>query len=193
MPEGRGEAAPSFQYKGRYIMTAVASGLMIIDQHRAHVRILFEHYQQQLAQRKMHSQKILFPESLQLSAQEMVTLDAVRSELMLMGFELSSLGGNTYAVNAIPEGLEGIDVVALLRDMLAGAGEKGGSSLQEINDAMALSMARAAAIPYGQVLSNEEMSHIINTLFQCSNVNYTPDGRVILTVLQQKTLEQMFG
>lgn len=196
VPEGRGEAAaeagPSFQLQARYLVCPSPSGLLLIDQHRAHIRILFERYQQQLAARKMHSQKVLFPQSLQFTAQEMVTLDAVRAELTLMGFELSSLGGTTYAVNAIPEGLEGIDILSLLRDMLAGAGEKGGSSLQEINDALALSMARAAAIPYGQILSPEEMAHLITALFQCSNVNYTPDGRTILSVITQKEIDARF-
>jgi DNA mismatch repair protein MutL len=182
-----------YQYKGKYIMTAVKSGLMIIDQHRAHVRILFEQYQEKLRARRFHSQKMLFPETLQLSPREDVVLLQVSAELSAMGFELTSLGGNTYAVNAMPEGLEGVDVVALLRDMLAEAQEKGGTMMQEINDTLALSMARAAAIPYGQVLGNEEMENVINSLFQCSNANYTPDGKRVLHILQQNDIERLLG
>ena len=188
------EKSPAhYQYKGRYIMTAVKSGLMIVDQHRAHLRILYEQYRRQLAARKMHAQKLLFPESLQLSAQEAVTLDRIRPELEGMGFELSPLGGGAFAVNAIPEGLEGISVPVLVRDMLAAAAEKGTSATAGVNDALALSMARSAAIPYGQVLGNEEMENLINGLFGCDNVNYTPDGKSVLCIFKQHDIEQLMG
>ncbi|MBM6991736.1 MAG: DNA mismatch repair endonuclease MutL [Prevotella sp.] len=188
------EKSPAhYQYKGKYIMTAVKSGLMIVDQHRAHVRILFEQYQRQLSARKMHSQKVLFPETLQLSAQETVILDKIHDEVIAMGFELTPLGGGTYAMNATPEGLEDVNAVQLVHDMLANAQEKGTSVVQEINDSLALSMARAAAIPYGQVLSNDEMENIINSLFQCSNVNYTPDGKSMLCILKQDDMDKMLG
>ena len=188
------EKSPShYQYKGRYIMTAVKSGLMVVDQHRAHLRILFEQYQQQLAQRKMHAQKILFPETIDFSARERVLLEKVNDKLDAMGFELSPLGNNTYSINAIPEGLEGIDIQALLHEMLDQEAEHGGSSVQNVYDHLALSMARAAAIPYGQVLGNDEMENIINSLFLCANVNYTPDGKNILFILKQKEIEQVLG
>lgn len=182
-----------YQYKGRYVMTAVKSGLMIIDQHRAHVRILFEKYQRQLAAHKSHSQKLLFPETVQLTAQEAVTLSQILAEMAVMGFDLSPLGDNTYSVNAIPEGLEGIDVASLVSDMVAGAQERGASAVQEINDSLALSMARAAAIPYGQVLGNDEMENLINELFLCQNAKYTPDGKNVLNIFKQKDIEQMLG
>lgn len=188
------EKSPShYQYKGKYIMTAVKSGLMIIDQHCAHVRMLFEQYRKQLAARKIHSQKVLFPETIELSVQEDTIFQSVREEIKSMGFELSDLGGNTYAVYAIPEGFEGIDMLQLLHDMIGSVQEKGVADVDAINDSLALSMARAAAVPYGQVLSNEEMEGIINGLFICSNVNYTPDGKTILYILKQEEMEQMLG
>lgn len=188
------EKSPShYQYKGKYIMTAVKSGLMIIDQHRAHIRTLFEQYRKQLAARKIHSQKVLFPETIELSVQEDTIFQSVREEIKSMGFELSDLGGNTYAVYAIPEGFEGIDMLQLLHDMIGSVQEKGVADVDAINDSLALSMARAAAVPYGQVLSNEEMEGIINGLFICSNVNYTPDGKTILYILKQEEMEQMLG
>lgn len=188
-----------YQYKGKYIMTAVKSGLMIIDQHRAHIRILFEKYQRQIAARKMHSQKVLFPQSLELTPQEIVILSEIKESMAVLGFELTNIGGNTYSVNAIPEGFDGIDIPTLLHEMLAeaqtDAGDKdnGANALSKLTDDFALSLARAAAIPYGQVLGNEEMESIINNLFQCANVNYTPDGKSVLCILKQKTLEQMLG
>lgn len=188
------EKSPShYQYKGKYIMTAVKSGLMIIDQHRAHVRMLFEQYREQLVARKIHSQKVLFPETMELSVQENTIFQSVREEIKSMGFELTDLGDNTYAVYAIPEGLEGINVLQLVHDMIGSVQEKGVADVDAINDSLALSMARAAAVPYGQVLSNEEMEGIINGLFICSNVNYTPDGKTILYILKQEKIELMLG
>ncbi len=186
------KAPTHYQYKGRYIMTAVKSGLMIIDQHRAHVRILFEQYLRRLAERKMHAQKVLFPETIELTARENATLQQVMDEVTALGFELSSLGGQTYAIQAVPESLDGIDAARLLHDMLARAGEKAATAIDEINRALSLSMARAMAIPYGQVLSNDEMEHVVNSLFQTTNVNYTPDGKSILQILKQDDLEKMF-
>ena len=81
----------------------------------------------------------------------------------------------------------------MIRQVVADAIEKGGSDVEEIHAALALSLARHAAIPQGQVLSNEEMELIVNELFSCSNVNYTPDGRAILYILPQKDIEQALG
>ena len=82
-----------YQYKGSYIMTAVKSGLMIINQHRAHVRILYEAYLRQLSEHKVHSQKVLFPEMVQFSVSDSVILEHILPEMTEMGFQLDNLGG----------------------------------------------------------------------------------------------------
>lgn len=194
------EKSPThYQYKSMYIMTAVKSGLMIIDQHRAHVRILFEKFKTRIEQRKMHSQKILFPQTIELTAQEIVTLNEIKEDIARTGFEMDCVGGSTYSINAIPEGFDGIDPGSLIHSILAEAMEHGITegeevrTLSKVHDSLALNLARAAAIPYGQVLDNDEMENIINGLFSCSNVNYTPDGKIILCILNQTDIEQMFG
>ena len=174
-------------------MTAVKSGLMIIDQHRADIRLLYERYLQQLSARSASIQKLLFPEVVQFSPSEAVVLQRILPELAAVGFDLSDLGGNSYAVNGVPAGIEGIAPVALLQRMVADAAEKGGEVADETQAVVALSLARAAAIPYGQVLSNEEMENVVNQLFTCSNVNYTPDGRSILCILPQSDIEHLLG
>jgi DNA mismatch repair protein MutL len=120
-------------------------------------------------------------------------LDRILPEMAAMGFELTPLGGNSYAVNAVPAGLDGLDVVSLLGDMVSDAVEKGTTVQEQINQSLALSLARHAAIPYGQILNNGEMENLVNELFACSNVNYTPDGRPVLTILQQREIERLFG
>ena len=188
------EKAPThYQYKGRYIMTAVKSGLMIIDQHRAHVRILYDRYMQQMASSGHSSQKMLFPEVVQFPPSDIVMLQKVMPEMEHLGFELSDLGGGSYAVNGVPTGIEGVKIDSLIKDMVTTAMESGSLDTDTINHSLALSLARNAAIPQGQVLSNEEMETIVNELFTTSNVNYTPDGKSILCILKQHEIEQMLG
>ena len=172
-------------------MTAVKSGLMIIDQHRAHVRILYEQYLKQLKEHTSHTQKMLFPEMVNLPTSNEATLQKVLSEMQTMGFELSNMGGGSYAVNGIPAGIEGLNISALIGDMVASTLEDGSSVNEEIDKALALSLAQNAAIPHGQVLGNEEMENLVNELFACNNVNYTPTGKTILTILKQLDIEKM--
>ena len=184
------EKSPThYQYKGRYIMTAVKSGLMIIDQHRASLRVLYEKYCAEAASRTFVPQRVLFPEAVQFSAAEAARLEELMPQLAAMGFELSALGGGSYAVNAIPTGIDG-DPVSLVRSLVDEAEEQG-RGVSAPHDRLALTLARATAVSYGQILSNDEMENVINQLFACSNVNYTPDGRAILCILPQTDIEHL--
>ena len=187
------EKSPShYQYKGKYLMTAVKSGLMIIDQHRADIRILYERYMEQMNNHTANTQKLLFPEVVQLAPSEAVLLGKLLPELTNLGFDLSDLGGNSFAVNGVPAGLDGLDPVQLLRQLVDDSGTLS-SQVTSINTQLAMSLARHAAIPYGQLLNNEEIENIINQLFSCSNVNYTPDGKAILCILPQGDIEHLLG
>ena len=179
-----------YQYKGKYLMTAVKSGLMIIDQHRASVRILYDRYQNQQESRVINTQKLLFPETVQLSPSESVAFNQLMPELTQLGFDIADLGGNTFAVNGIPSGIEGINPQTLLRDMVADGDSQ---NLVPLTHKPALRLAQTAAVPYGQILSNDEMESIVNELFSCTNVNYTPDGKAILCILPQGDIEQLLG
>lgn len=186
------EKSPShYQYKGRYLMTAVKSGLMVIDQYRADVRIRYEQYMAQFDQHTANTQRLLFPEAVQLAPSDAVTLEQIIPDLTAMGFDVSSLGGHSFAVNGLPAGLEGLDPTSLLQQLVADAASD--VSLSDVHARLALSLARSAAIPYGQVLSNDEMERLINDLFSCSNVNYTPDGKAILCILPQTDIEHLLG
>lgn len=188
------EKSPShYQYKGKYIMTAVKSGLMIIDQHRADIRVLYERYMHRQESRVVNTQKLLFPETVQFAVSDALVFSNMLPTLSALGFDLSDLGGHTFAVNGIPAGIEGIDPIQLLRRMVSDATEKGRGVTEEISNAVSLSLARSAAIPYGQILSNEEMENLINELFACSNVNYTPDGKAVLCILPQADIEHLLG
>ncbi len=191
-----------YQYKGRYIMTAVKSGLMVIDQHRADVRIRYERYMQQLESHTATSQQVLFPETVQFSPAEAVIFEKMLPGLAAIGFDLSDLGGHTFAVNGVPAGIEGINPISFLQQIVADsdnlslsdnpASDESLSSFQSpFSQKIALSLARSVAIPYGQVLSNEDMEQLVNELFTCQNVNYTPSGKAILGILSQADIDHL--
>ena len=180
------------QFKGRFILTSVKSGLMLIDQHRAHIRVLFDRYMEQIRQKQGVSQGVLFPEILQLPASEAAVLQGIMDDLAAVGFDLSNLGGGSYAINGIPSGIEGLNPVELVRKMLHTAMEKGNDVKEEIQNILALTLARAAAIVYGQVLSNEEMVSLVDNLFACPSPNYTPDGKTVLTTIKEEDIERLF-
>ena len=181
-----------YQYKGRYIMTAVKSGLMIIDQHRADIRIRYERYMQQLADAPASSQRMLFPEIIEMAPSESVLMEEMMPALSAVGFELTPLGPSSYAVNGVPAGIEGLNATQLIQDILASAIPVTHDTIS-INHQVALGLARHAAIPYGQQLSNEEMDVVVNNLFSCDNVNYTPDGKAVLCILPQADIEQLLA
>ena len=180
------------QFKGRFILTSVKSGLMLIDQHRAHIRVLFDRYMVQIQQKQGVSQGVLFPEILQLPASEAAVLQSIMDDLSAVGFDLSNLGGGSYAINGIPSGIEGLNPVELVRNMLHTAMEKGNDVKEEIQNILAITLARAAAIVYGQVLSNEEMVSLVDNLFACPSPNYTPDGKTVLTTIKEEDIERLF-
>lgn len=182
-----------YQYKGTYILTAVRSGLMIIDQHRADLRIRYEQYLEQFGRKQSSTQRLLFPEVVQFAPSDTVVLTRIMPDLITVGFDLSDLGGGSYAVSGVPAGLEGVNPVTLLQNVVSDASSEGGNTMEQLYSTLALSLARQAAIPQGQVLSNEEMEHIVNQLFACSNVNYTPDGKSVLAILPQHDIEQLLS
>ena len=181
-----------YQYKGRYILTSVKSGLMVIDQQRAHIRVLYDRYLEQISSRQGASQGMLFPDIVQFSASEIPVLQEIMEDLSFLGFELTDLGGGSYAINGVPAGIEGLQPVKLVQDMLQTAIEKGCKVKEEVQSILALSLAKATAIVPGQVLSAEEMNHLVDDFLTSTSPNYTPDGKVALAVIKEDELEKLF-
>lgn len=189
---GMERASQHYQFKGRYILTSVKSGLMVIDQTRAHVRVLYDSYLSQIEHHQGTSQGVLFPEVVQFPVSEAVILESISEDLSAIGFDLSNLGGGSYAINGVPSDIEGLEPSTLLRSLVNTAKEKGGDVKDEIHHALALTMAKAAAIVPGQVLSAEEMDNLVDNLFSCPTPNYTPDGKIILSVISMGEIEKLF-
>ena len=187
-------AGNHYQFKGRFIATSVKSGLMLIDQHRAHVRVLFDRYMSQLQGRNGASQGLLFPELLQLTAAEDVMLQSLLPALLALGFDVTALGGGSWSVSAIPAGTEGLDAAALLHRMIASAIEREGAGQtgDEVHEAIALSLARSSAIVGGQPLTAADMDELVTSLFASATPGHTPDGQPVLSVITMDELEKRF-
>jgi DNA mismatch repair protein MutL len=182
-----------FQYRGQYILTPVQTGLMMVDQHRAHVRILYEKFLKQTEGQKASSQGLLFPEILQLSPSDATLFQDMTDELRSLGFDIESLGGGSFSVNGVPTDLEGANPVLVLTQMVEAVKEKETGMENELQHRIALVMARNASIVAGQALSNQEMESLLADLFQCQNPNLTPTGKVIVSILEHAQIEKMFG
>lgn len=185
-------SAPCYQYKGKYIVTSLKSGLVLIDQHRAHVRILYDRYLMNLKQQQRASQQVLFPEVIEFTAEEIAYLPILLEDLHLMGFDLTPLGLDSYTINGIPAGTEKLAPVSLVREIVDRAIETGCEVHEDICESFALSLAKAAAIRSGKILSVEEMDNLLASLFSCPESNLTPDGKTILSMLTDEELEKRF-
>ncbi|MBO4803077.1 MAG: DNA mismatch repair endonuclease MutL [Muribaculaceae bacterium] len=180
------------QLKGRYILSPAKSGLMVIDQHRAHVRILFDRYISRIHSGSMSSQTILFPEVMNLSPAQGVTLEGLLPEMETMGFSLSKLSGNDWAVNAIPAGLDGVDAAAMVQQIIESVDQGGMPLKKRILEHLALTVARSAAIPASRTLMQEEMDIIVADLLRLPEPNYTPDGKTIINVIPIDQITKLF-
>ena len=183
-----------FQFRGQYILTAVRSGLMIVEQHRAHVRILYERYLKQMQSSSATTQGLLFPEMIHLASSDAQLLDEITDVLSTLGFDITSLGGGSFSIQGIPSGLDGVDASSLLTQMVEDAREEhlGHSALGDLHHRLALTLARNAAIVVGQALSSQEMDTLLADLFQCENPNMTPNGKPVLAILSPQDIDQFF-
>lgn len=187
-----GRSLEHFQYKQRYIMTSVHSGLMVIDQHRAHVRILYERFLKNLSERKCAGERLIFPETVKLTPVESSALAASAGEIIAAGFDISDLGDGSFAINALPAGTETLNATELLKDVLAETDGKTGIK-EEIDKHIALVLARHAAISVGSELGDKEMGGMIDELFATSLPKYTPDGKLVVAIIPQEKIEGLFS
>lgn len=181
-----------YQLRGAYIITQIKSGLMLIDQNRASQRILFEEYMKRLQNRSAHTQKVLFPEVVQFPPSYSSALPAILEELNSLGFDLTDLGGNSYSIAGTPAGLGGLDTVKLVYDLVTAATDNGISATEQTHRILATELARRAATPYGEFLSNEDMENMVQQLSACETQKYTADGKTIITVISYSEIEKRF-
>ena len=188
-----GEHVPMYQYKGSYILVPVKSGLMWVHQRRAHIRVLFEKYRSQMQARQAASQGLLFPERIEATVKESVVIEAILEELASLGFDISSLGGGTYVLNGVPAELDGLSPVKLLMDVVHGVMDQTNEAKEKLYDRIALSMAKEVAIIVGQILSQDEITSLVDNLFATSMPARTPDGAAITYIMGDNEIDRNFG
>ena len=186
------KSSECYQYKGQYIVTSMRAGLVLIDQHRAHTRILFERYLKQLNEQVTTSQGMLFPEMLELSLSQAPIMESLLEDFSHLGFDISNMGGGSFAIQGIPEGIAGLSPTKLVTDMLANAMEKGNITKEDIHHSMALTMAHSASLVVGEILSAAEMRNLVDELFACEMPSYTPEGKKTFVVIDDNEVEKMF-
>lgn len=187
------EYVPMSQYKGQYILIPVKSGLMWVHQRRAHIRVLFEKYKEQIRDKRAVSQGLLFPERVDVTLNESVTIENIQEELSFLGFDISSLGGGSFAINGVPSGIEGLSPVKLLMDIVHGVMDETNNAKAKIDERIALSMAKDVAVVTGQLLSAEEMTSLVDDLFRTAMPSITPDGQTIVYIMPDKDIERNFS
>jgi len=184
-----------WQLHQTYILAPIAGGLLIVDQHAAHERILYEEAIARFKTRSATSQGLLFSLPVDLSRDEFDLLLEVKDALEAIGFELEALSPPTVMVRGVPGGIGARDPATLLRDVLDGMGEHHGRSLakDEPWDRVAKSFACHAAVRAGESLTREEMNHLIDRLFATDLPHGDPHGRATFVRVDLHELNQRFG
>lgn len=182
------ETFSGFQFRGRFVVAGTDRGVMVIDQRRAHIRILYEQYMKQMENGQTASQGMLFPEMFQLSPADAALLPQYQEELSSLGFDISDMGHGAVSIQGIPSDAAGADYEKLVMELLHSAAE-GGKNLEDRRGRMALSMARASAAVKGQTLNEQEMKDLVKRLMACEMPARTPDGHSVYLLLSDSDLD----
>ena len=180
------------QISGRYIVVPMPDGLMLVDQHRAHMTILFDEIEQQMRSGHAVQQQLLFPEVIELSADDMLLMRQLQDQLLDIGFELEQMSSSTYAVNSVPALLGNDAPQRCLTDILAAVRETGIGAKTQYNRQIALALARDTAVAYGKLLLESEMKDILKRLFALPVYTKTPDGKTVMTRMTESEIEKRF-
>lgn len=190
-------ARPSVRYTqiaGRYIASSDRSGLQLIDQHRAHICILFSRYMSQLEKHQGMSQQELFPEIIEIAPADVPVLESISDELSALGFELDNLGGGSFAVNGRPATMAGSNnLVQLINHMIDVARDQVHKVGDQLNRQLALKMAQIQSINYGKNLTEEEMNQLVENLQELPDYHHTPDGKKVVATVSVKDLDKLFN
>lgn len=181
-----------YQYADRYILAPSDQGLMIVDQHRAHIRVLYERYLKQATLHSAASQGLLFPEMFQLSPSDAAVFAELKPCFARLGFDISDMGRGAIAVQGIPSGMEGQDYEKLITDMISDLRINPAQNADLQLESMALAMARKSAIPYGRHLSDSEMQELLRSLKACDMPSRTPDAKVTFVVRSEQEIGKWF-
>ena len=182
-----------FTLQDRYIIAPGPKGLMVINRHRAHVRVLYEDFISRLALSPLPSQRLIFPESLTLSPSQSSVLSSIGSMTQRLGFDLSFLGDNVWAINAVPSIPGNANPIETLTRMISDIAETGELPENALIKPAALALARSAAITPNQKQTAEEIQALLKSLFECDEPDFTPDGLAIIHTISNNEISRYFN
>ncbi len=189
--DGDEEKGNIFQLQNRFIITNIKSAIVIIDQHKAHLRILYEKNLETLKDSKPVTQSELFPENITFSGSDVAVIDELIPELELLGFSLNKLSNTTFVVDGTPSGLKS----ASIQEIFEGILDNYKKNLLELNLDKKINLARSLAanlaISPGKKLHKEEIMKIVDELFACKVPEVTPDGDRIYAILGVSDIQNL--
>ena len=181
------------QLKQRYVLTPVKSGLMVIDQKRAHERILYEKFMEVLKSDSVASQQQLFPQTIELNPADSALLKSILEDLLSLGFDIREFGKDTFIINGTPAVLDISSPELILEKLLEEYKTSPVDARSKAKEQIAASLAKASAMDYGTDLKQEEVDHLIDNLFACATPNFSPDGKKVLTIISTDDIEKSFS
>ncbi len=180
-----------FQLQLKYIVAAYGDGLLLIDQQRAHERIMYEHYRQ-ASQHPAHSQQELFPQTIELSGVDMLLLKELNDDLKKLGFDILPFGKDTVVIQGVPADLSSLNSTEVLHGLLENYKLNNLDVKLDKNENICRSLARNTCIKYGKELQREEMKLLMEHLFSCENHSFSPTGKVVYTRIDIIDLDKLF-
>ncbi len=187
------DAGMVFQLQNKYIVSSVKSGLLVIDQQRAHERILFERFLNKLEAQKGTSQQQLFPVTVQFSPSDAEILKEISNELKVLGFDIEDFGENTFIINGNPAEMNNRDVKGVLEGIIENFKKHIKDIAKDKKVNLARSMAVNLSIKAGRKLQPEEIKSLIDRLFACRMPEVSPDGKPTLRILTTDYLDEKFN
>ncbi len=181
-----------FQIKNKYIVCPVKSGLMLIDQKRAHERVLYERFLECLSNNRAISQVDMFPVTAELNPADYIILKEIEKELEILGFNIQHSGKNKITINGRPSDSGSSDPLELLEILLEDYKNTQSEPSTGAREKVAAGMAGASAIQYGKGLSQGEMEDLFDTLFACHAPNYSPKGKPVISILTLEEIDKRF-
>jgi DNA mismatch repair protein MutL len=189
----RPESPTLIQIKGKYILTPVKSGIMVISQSRAMERILYEEFIASKGTQTAAGQKVLFPATFELNPVDFNLLFSISDELSSFGFDIQPFGGHSVIIRALPSELDSGDPKDLIEKLLEEVRNETPDISAYIGDVVARKLARIASRAFTRSLAEEEMKGLIDRLFACKEPQFTPGGKAVLTIVGMEEIEKKLG
>ncbi len=178
------ESSGLLRLRNRYIAVPAAKGLMIIDRYRAHLKVLYEKFIHLSANILGESQQILFPETITLTVAQNVILGSMLEDVRILGFDLSFLGDNVWAINAVPAVLAKLNAADTLMKMIECVADETVLPGADIKKRVALSMARAGAMGPTHAVTEDEAEALLGNFLSLPDPAYSPDGKPTFFILE---------